>query len=130
MSYESKVLVIDRTPGWRATIGREIARFDLCSMGYDVYDGKCFRELFTTPIDFDVYVRSQEEDDETEDFYRTDCYGEHCKYTKDFDSVISWLEQAEEKEHYRRAKLFLNFLKGLRDSVKEFDELVLVHYAY
>lgn len=131
MGYESKVLVINREELVKGyNIGSEIARFDLCAMGSNPHNGVMFNELFTTPIDFDVYVRNQTEDDGTEDFYKTDCYGEHCKFTSDVDSVISWLEQAEEKEHYRRAKLFLNFLKTLRDSVDDFEELVLVHYGY
>lgn len=136
MSYESKVLVINRKESSfpkkiseSFAIGQELARFDLCSMGHETFNGKMFRELFDTPIDFDIYVNHSDEV-EDEDFYRTDCYGEVCKYTEDLDSVISWLENSEKVSHYRRAKMFLDFLKFFKDQVNEYDEICLVHYGY
>lgn len=130
MGYESKVIVINRDeiPNLWA-VGQELARFDLSCMGYETYNGKMFPELFTTPVDFNLYVRTTDEVVD-EEFYRKDNYGEHCKYTANLDEVISWLEEAEKKEHYRRARMLLNFLKAFKDQIDEYDEIVLVHYGY
>lgn len=137
MSYESKVLVINRRASSfpkkiseSFAIGQELARFDLSCMGHDTYDGKMFRDLFSTPIDFDIYVNHTDEVVDDDDFYRTDCYGEVCKYTKDINSIIHWLEEAEKHEHYRRAKMFLDFLKSFKDQINEYDEICIVHYGY
>lgn len=134
MGYESKIIIADRhdctTPicGGRV-YGCEIARFDLAKMGYSVYGGKRFTDLFTTPIDFDLHVNPGKENQE-ENYYKMDRYGEICKYTADIDGVISWLEQSELDDPYRRAKLFLNFLRVLKESVQDFNQIVLVHYGY
>lgn len=136
MGYESKIIIVERTEhelqdSNKWVCGGELARFDLSKMGYDRFDGKCFTDLFTVPIDFDLYV-NQEQSDELPppNFYREDCYGEHCKYTADLDGLIGWLEQSEEHEHYRRAALFLDFLRVLKDHKDEYNEICLVHYGY
>lgn len=137
MGYESKIIVIDRhelkdDAGKTTGIyGAEIAQFDLCKMGYDYFDGKQFRNLFATPVDFDLSV--QNEDSNTvypDEYWREDMYGEHCKYTTDIDSVIAWLEQYEAHEHYRRAALFLDFLRVLKNRKGEYTQICLVHYGY
>lgn len=129
MGYESKIIVVDRNQHEDWVYGGEIARFDLSKMGYDHHNGKEFRELFTIPVDFDLNVNSSD-DVVPASFYREDCYGEICKYTEDIDEVIAWLEQSEARDPYRRAKLFLNFLRVLKDSVSDFRQIVLVHYGY
>lgn len=133
MGYESKIVIVERSaydnPGGTWVYGAELARFDLSKMGYDYFDGKMFRELFTVPIDFDLYV-NQSNEVEAEDFYKIDCYGDHCKYTTDIDGVIAWLEQSEEKDHYRRAALFLDFLRVLKTHLNEYNQIALVHYGY
>lgn len=129
MGYESKIIIVDRNQHSAWIHGGEIARFDLSKMGYARYDGKMFRDLFTIPVDFDLYVNSSSEP-VPDSFYREDNYGEICKYTENIDEVISWLEQSEKSEPYRRAKLFLNFLRVLKESKRDFRQLVLVHYGY
>lgn len=143
MGYESKIVVIDRReheatekhPAW--VYGSEIARFDLGKMGYEKYpvnnydDLRTFRDLFTVPIDFDLSV--QNEDSNTvypDEYWREDMYGEHCKYTTDIDSVIAWMERYLEHDDYRRAALFYDFLRVLKEHEDEYQQIVLVHYGY
>lgn len=132
MGYESKVFVIERSEivplnGMKPyVLGIEIARFDLCKMGYDMVDGRMFPSIFDVPIDFMLY-------NPVEDVVETqeDCYGEHCGMTS-VECVIEWLEKApEDMRTYRRAALFLDFLYALREREHEYDgEIVLVHYGY
>lgn len=130
MSYESKVLVINRSEIPNLWVsGQELARFDLARMGCDKFNGKKFTELFSTPIDFNLYVNHSDEvvDDS---FYREDCYGKHCNFTRDIDEVIAWLEEFQKKEPYRRAEMLLNFLKLFKYQIGQFDDICLVHYGY
>lgn len=130
MSYESKVLVINRSEIPNLWVsGQELARFDLACMGYDKFNGKQFTELFSTPIDFNLYVNHSEVEVE-EDFYRKDCYGTICNFTRDIDEVIAWLEESQKHEPYRRAEMLLNFLKLFKYQVGQFDDICLVHYGY
>jgi hypothetical protein len=136
MGYESKIIIVDRKAydqenGNTWVYGDEVARFDLCKMGYAIFNYKRFRDLFTVPVDFDLYVNREDPNANYDpEYFRQDCYGEHCKYTTDIDSVIFWLEQSEKNDPYRRAKLFLDFLRVLKENAKDFNELCLVHYGY
>lgn len=135
MGYESKIIIMDRhehtTPNNGKWIGAlEIATFDLSKMGYEKVNGKEFTDIFKTPIDFDLYI--QNEDPSTvypAEYWREDCYGEHCKYTT-IENVIDWLEQSKVAKTYRRAKLLLNCLYSFRDIQNEFTQLCVVHYGY
>lgn len=130
MGYESKIIIVDRKAHDGGFVfGDELARLDLSKMGYDLFDGKMFRDLFSTPIDFDLNVNSSDEV-VPDSFYREDRYGEHCKYTTDIDGVIEWLERSEEHDHYRRAALFLDFLRVLKTHQGEYNQICLVHYGY
>lgn len=133
MGYESRIIVIDKEKitswtGNEMVITNELAVFNLSCMGYKEINGKSFRDLFTTPIDFDLlgYV----DDEEDPDIRRQDMYGEHCKYTTNFDEVIEWLEASEKEDPYRRSRMLLGFLKSFKDNVKFFNEVCLVHYGY
>lgn len=54
-----------------------------------------------------------------------------CKMGYDyFDGVIAWMEQYEAHEHYRRAALFLDFLRVLKNRTGEYTQICLVHYGY
>ena len=137
MGYESKIIVVDRheheakngLPGW--VYGDELARFNLCKMGYDRFDGVLFRELFTVPVDFDLYVNNEELDKtDPPEYWREDMYGERCKYTTDINRVISWLGQSEQHDHYRCAALFIDFLRALKEHESEYRQICLVHYGY
>ena len=124
MGYESRIHVVDRYKGcYGKASGHEIAMFELHKMGYEKYNGKSFRELYTTPVDFDIFCVEDLDDD-------IDCYGNKICYTSDIDSVIAWLEQSEKHEPYRRAKLFLNFLKTLKESANDFKQICLVHFGH
>lgn len=129
MGYESKIIVVERhvhdTPDGETWVyGSEIARFDLSKMGYEKVWGADFPDMFTEPIDFDLYNMGG--DSETT---REDCYGEHCKWAALVD-IIEWLEQSETGKEYRRAKLFLDFCKALQSHKDEYGQIVLVHYGY
>lgn len=136
MGYESKIVIVDRheresVNGEKFVYGSELARFDLSKMGYARFNYKLFRELFTVPVDFDLYVNNEDSNSEyPAEYWREDAYGEHCKYTEDIDSVISWLEEYEKQDPYRRAALFLGFLKVLKERAGDFAEICLVHYGY
>ena len=135
MGYESKIVVIDRReheatgkhPAW--VYGSEIARFDLSKMGYERVDGKEFREVFSAPIDFDLYVANDDGEIHPDEYWREDCYGEHCKMAS-VDDVLQWLEKSEVLKEYRRAKLFYDFLRVLKEHENEYQQIVLVHYGY
>ena len=142
MGYESKIIIVDRrehkdTGKSTWTYGAEIAQFDLGKMGHERYPVgnydvlQSFRELFTVPIDFDLSVQNEDSDKVYPDeYWREDMYGEHCKYTTDLDGVICWLEQSEAHEHYRRAALFLDFLRVLQEHKDEYSQICLVHYGH
>lgn len=134
MGYESRIFVIERKVlnDFGYTIGSEIARFDLCKMGYDKVNGIEFREVFKTPIDFNIYSGWEDPDKEyDEEDYRVDLYGEHCKYAP-VDDVINWIEEhmkSDGYEYYRREALFLDFIKSLKEHKDDYSELVLVHFG-
>lgn len=135
MGYESKIVVVERITceypnGKSFVIGDEIARFDLCKMGYEKVSGKVFWKVFTTPIDFDIYLNTEQpEKDYDPEYWRTDCYGDHCTWAT-VDDVIDWLEQSESAKTYRRAKLFLDFCKALKAQESDYKQICLVHYGY
>ena len=142
MGYESKIIIVDRREnecpnGNKWVHGSEIVRFDMSKMGYEKYpvynydDRRAFRDLFTIPVDFDLYVNQESKDEvPPPEFYREDCYGEICKYTTDIDAVIAWLRQSEAHDHYRRAALLLDFLVSLRQHTEDWTQLAIVHYGY
>lgn len=130
MSYESRVFVIDRHDhGDGFVYGGEIARFNLSSMGYEYVSGKQFRDVFKTPIDFDLDIPADESGEYKPELYREDCYGHSCKYAT-IAAVMEWLEKSTVLREYRRAKLFYDFLKVMQEHESEYREIVLVHYGY
>lgn len=131
MGYESRIFIVERSEHKTWVYGSEIARFDLCKMGYYMFDGKSFRDLFKKEIDFDLDINVEDKDHYDPEDYRTDAYGEHCKYT-DIETLIYWLEIYTKEENYRRAELFLNFLYTLKEQIKKgmWGEICIVHYGY
>lgn len=135
MGYESKIVIVERTSGTYPSgknfvSASEIARFDLCKMGYEQVNGKEFHKIFTIPIDFDIYVRTDEpEQDYDPEYWRVDCYGDHCAWAT-VDDVIDWLEQSQVVNEYRRAELFLDFCKALKAHESDYKQICLVHYGY
>ena len=129
MGYESMVFVVERKeiqplngmPMW--VHGDEIARFDLCKMGWEQINGRPFSGVFDEPIDFDLYV-----DRDTAE--RVDCYGDECKMAS-VDRVMKWLGASQVLKEYRRAQLFYAFLGALKEREQDFEgDIVLVHYGY
>jgi len=133
MGYESKVIAIQRveyeTPtGNTLVFGDEIAHFDLCKMGDEMVDGKRFNEVFTKPIDFDLYNMAEHSADDEWD-RRTDCYGAICKMAT-IEEVMAWVEKSETIKEYRRAQLFYSFLLALVAHQHKFGTIMLVHFGY
>ena len=131
MSYESKVFIIERIEtesGWVG--GAEIARFELCCMGYELVNGRGFRDIFKTPIDFDLDLNVNEESEYYKpELYREDAYGTPCK-SASIPFVLDWLEHSRVLHEYRRAALFYDFLKVLQSRANEYGEILLVHYGH
>ena len=127
MGYESRVFIIDRRENEGGFVwGEEIARFDLCKMGWEIVAGKQFREVFKTPIDFDLDIPLTGVKDLP---YRADAYGDICK-SASISDVIGWLEKSKVLRDWKVAKLFYDFLKVLQEHENEYRELILVHYGY
>lgn len=141
MGYESRVIIVKRSeyPKNNLVIAEELARVNLCCMGYSsMYRGASFREIFKTPIDFNLYGMPERWEDPEElypdEHYREDCYGKHCGMTT-IDKVIEWLERAVDKDGetiltYRRAKLLYGILNHFKAMEKDFGSIYAVHYGY
>ena len=133
MGYESKVLIYDRTVMQTGFVNAlEIARFDLCKMGYVKHMGKEFREVFTKPIDFALYDIHANEDDLSAEERMQDLYGEHCKYAK-LTEVRDWLNRAFVEDPdictYRRAIAFRDCIEAYIAVEDKFDQLIAVHFG-
>lgn len=97
-----------------------IATFDMSCMGY--VNG--WRELFSNPIDYEVYVTS--EDKST----KIDKYGEKIK-SGNFDKIINWLDTHNNTGLYnsnKRITPLVEMLKGFNKT--EWDDLQIIHYGY
>ena len=134
MSYESRIIVVDRSEFERAdtnfVCAFEVFRFDLCAMGSDTVNRKLFYDIFDTEIDFDLLWREHEVDtDEDPDGYKKDYYGEWCKYTT-LDNVIEWLSKAKITKEYRRAKSLLAILRAFKRNEADYDQICVVHFGY
>jgi len=138
MGYESTIIVVQRSivkmPNGKEWVhGEEIARVELCKMGYERVNGREFREVFTKPIDFNLYnFKSMDEstvyDDEE---YRTDVYGAHCNMAQ-IDDVLQWLEASKvyTVDKYRRATLFHDILLTLKEHQDNYAPIWLVHVGH
>jgi hypothetical protein len=121
MSYESRVYAVERFEVGGKVYGLELARFELGTISSYDGNGKRFNELFTVPIDFDLF-------DGGEVGTRLDCYGEHCK-SAGFDTVREWARAALVRD---AGFVFLGGFLGWLDAfnVEHFGDVVLVHYGY
>ena len=135
MGYESKIIIVDRSecemPNGKTWVyGDEIARFDLSKMGNELVNGKLFRNVFHTPVDFNLYVNNEDPNvSYSESYWREDMYGAVCKWAS-VDEVMSWLKNSETAQTYRRAKLFFDFLRVLKMHESEYGQICVVHYGY
>lgn len=124
MGYESRVFIVKRmeyTYNDKSWIYcDEFARFDLEKMGYETVDGQYFREVFTRPIDFDIFPY---------DFAtREDMYGDHCRYAF-VGEVVEWLSESEVARDWIKANMFFRCLKTIQ-SMPDGDSFIVVHYGY
>lgn len=120
MGYGSRLYIVERKElQWDGKLidiyGNEIAQFDMRCVAWNP------KHIFTTPIDFPIEYDAN--DNEVYD----DMYGERCGMAS-VSAVISAIEALEEREHYRRFKPLLSFLKALDES--EWDDLRVVHFGY
>lgn len=117
MGYESRLYVVNRVENvWTGGLwGDKLAVFNMSCVGWNP------DKIFTTPIDFNIGY-----DKNGEPIYN-DMYGKRCGMASVVD-VISTIESLEEREHYRRFKPLLGFLKSLDES--EWDDLRVVHFGY
>ena len=130
MGYESKIFVVDRNEctfpnGKGCATGLEVARFELSVMGNEEVGGKTFRDIFATPIDFDICGL----DGNRLDNPRVDGYGETCGWAT-IGEVTEWLENSNVGKEYRRAELLLDCLRAIKKYEGRFDQLCVVHYGH
>lgn len=115
MGYESRIVVVNKMD---KDFGSIIADLKLSRMPTD------FVELFKQEIDFDVYLKSEDEPT------KTDCYGKELTYAKLTD-VYDWLV-AHEQTEYRRQALARYTLKAFVENAGDWsdNDLYVVHYGY
>ena len=123
MGYESRVLIMDRKEVPPSAVSQKhayadpIAKFDMGVMGYGYH--RHFREIFTNPIDFDLWDGSS--------MTRTDRYGEAVMYCT-LPELLAELERREANTHYRRVPPLIAYVKALHP--EEWDGLIAVHYGH
>lgn len=119
MGYESRVyvghLVNMRNEKWFD----EICSFNLGKIGYE------FCKLFKDEIDFDVWSYDVTAENGESIAIKEDRYGYKLTYC-DANTVLKYLKSVDEYDHYCRSKMLIDIL----ESVKQFSDVVLVHYGY
>ena len=128
MGYESRLYVVNKTEMMfdvysndlsecvkcQKKWGELLATFNLCKLSGDCYPLWRGEATDCTFSDGNEYVLE-------------DCYGEPLtENTVEF--TIAILEAAERTEHYRRLQPVIDYLRGL--NMKEFDNVVVLHYGY
>lgn len=116
MGYESKVYIVERSEHEDWIYGEVVATYDLCKV---MYDG--WRELFKTPIDFDIFA------DDGETAIKEDMYGDSLKYAP-LDDVKEYIGVLMKKSDYRRLAPFYGLLNGFDES--KWRQLVVVHFGH
>lgn len=123
MGYESKIYVVQEwepLADGKLGYGDVIAVFDLCKMGYDIYNGKSFRQLFNQARTCDFYA------DDGNTIIKEDCYGDEIEKA-DNAEVIAWMKEMTRGTDWYRAKLFYKFLLEIEKSGAAYS---LYHYGY
>ena len=125
MGYESKIYVIQEHGiphnDEGLPYGEVLAMFDLCKMGYELYNGCSFRDLFSEERTCFFYG------DDGNTIIKEDCYGSPIEKARNNLEVIEWLKAMLKDEHYGRAKAFKKYLDALE---KEGMEYSLYHFGY
>ena len=123
MGYESKIYVVREVGpsfGDGLAWGDKIAIFDLAKMGYEIYNGKSFRQLFNQDRTCDIYA------DDGNSIIKEDCYGDELQKA-DPKELIAWLKQMTKDDPYWRANLLYKFLLELDKTGEAYS---LYHYGY
>lgn len=118
MGYESKIYIVKKSEYF--AYNEVIATFDLCKMGWDMYNGVTFRNLFTLPLNGDMYM------DDGNTLITEDCYGDAVEGAK-LSDVLEWITQFNKHDNYWRAKVFEQLLKSFK---RYGDDLYCYHYGY
>lgn len=139
MGYEIKCFVglrkeVETPSGEPWVFFTELASFDLSRHYGEQVEGKSFCDIFTTPIDFNLYYKESENEHGIDDpIWRMDCYGDHL-VSASVDTVLQWLEKSEMSKSYRRSKTFTAFLRCLWDNRTDYTntdgELIVIRYGY
>ena len=122
MGYRSRIYVVEKGSIKRKIEGKEyvwadkIAMFNLCKV-YDVSD------KMRKAKDTDCFI--YENDGNTK--IVTDCYGDALKEVT-IEEAIRILEEAAEKDGYRRYVPCISLLKGFDES--QWRNLAVLHYGY
>jgi len=118
MGYESKIYIVRKSEyfDWNEVI----ATFDLCKMGFEMYNGRTFRSLFTLPLGGDMYG------DDGNTPITEDCYGDEVQGAEVAD-VLKWIKKFNKKNDYWRAEVFESLLESLASHE---DNLYCYHYGY
>ena len=124
MGYESKIYVVQEHGPYGNSgclaYGQKIAVFDLCKMGYAVYNGKSFRQLFNQERTCEFYS------DDGNTIIKEDCYGDEIQKANPKE-VISWLRKMLKDDYYWRAEIFYKFLLAIEKTGNSYS---IYHYGY
>ena len=122
MGYESKVYVTQKSRNLSIPFYDVVATVDLCKMGWSIYNGKKFRQLFTLPQDGHLFM------DDGNTVLKEDAYGDPVEGAP-IDEVIDWLEKFTADTDYPRANILLSTLYAVRQGMK-WGDLLCFHYGY
>lgn len=114
MTYESRIYLINvqkNNKTGEIYCIEQIAIFDIGMLGYS----SSWKELSHNNVDYKI------------DSGNENVYGKHLK-SVDFEKVLNWLEEMQQKINYCRIAPLLGMLKGFNKT--EWDELQIVHYGY
>jgi len=126
MGYESRIIVAIRRnrQEYNWIYFEKLAQMYLSRVDYSLN----FPAIFTKEVETEIYGDGYEENSCDEYELTKDRYGDRCKYT-DIQTVIDWLENAENRKHYRRYTPAIAMLKAYAAEQWE-GELVVIHYGY
>ena len=121
MGYESKVYVVRKSRYF--DYNEVIAMVDLSKMGYWKYNGKTFRDLFTLPLEGEMYR------DDGNTLFEKDCYDDDIEGAH-IEDVLEWLREFNQHEDYWRAKAFQAMLESFSEYREDLRDLYCYHYGY
>ena len=128
MGYESKFFVVQKN-SWKGYDKETenlfycevLASFDMCKLGTELWS------KLPKMKETDCYFYDLDGDTPILE----DRYGKRLTEIS-VNDLIPILEEAENKEHYRRFPYFIAMLKSIKEEIdrKEWDNVVVLHYGY